>query len=107
VIRRDLELLECLDRLGFEEAWIGEHHSAGYEVVSSPELFIAAAAERTRRIKLRSGVVSCSHNPLVAANRRSTTVGWIPRCCGSSAKCTSPRAAIGPAPTPVSASWNG
>ena len=28
-VRRDLELIEWLDRLGFEEAWIGEHHSAG------------------------------------------------------------------------------
>ena len=69
-IRRDLELIEWLDRLGFEEAWIGEHHSAGYEIISSPELFIAAAAERTRRIKLGTGVVSFPyHNPLMVANR--------------------------------------
>ena len=45
-IRRDLELVEWLDRLGYEEAWVGEHHSAGFEIISSPEVFIAAAAER-------------------------------------------------------------
>jgi len=69
-IRRDLELVEWLDRLGYEEAWIGEHHSAGFEIISSPEIFIAAAAEQTKRIKLGTGVVSLPyHNPLMAANR--------------------------------------
>src|SRR5437588_1216730 len=69
-IRRDLELVEWLDRLGYEEAWVGEHHSAGFEIISSPEIFIAAAAERTKRIKLGTGVVSLPyHNPLMAANR--------------------------------------
>src|ERR1700719_4356869 len=69
-IRRDLELMEWLDKLGYEEAWIGEHHSAGYEIIASPELFIAAAAERTRRIRLGTGVVSLPyHNPLMVADR--------------------------------------
>jgi limonene 1,2-monooxygenase len=69
-IRRDLELVEFLDRLGYEEAWIGEHHSAGFEIIASPELFIAAAAERTKRIRLGTGVVSLPyHNPLMVANR--------------------------------------
>ena len=69
-IQRDLELIDHLDRLGYDEAWIGEHHSAGYEIISSPEVFIAAAAERTKRIMLGSGVISLPyHNPLMAANR--------------------------------------
>jgi limonene 1,2-monooxygenase len=69
-IRRDLDLVEWLDRLGYEEAWIGEHHSAGFEIISSPEVFIAAAAERTKRIRLGTGVVSLPyHNPLMTANR--------------------------------------
>ncbi|MEI9885393.1 MAG: LLM class flavin-dependent oxidoreductase [Rhizomicrobium sp.] len=69
-LQRDLELVEHLDKLGYDEAWIGEHHSAGYEIISSPEVFIAAAAERTRRIMLGSGVISLPyHNPLMAANR--------------------------------------
>ena len=52
-IHRDLELVEHLDRLGYEEAWIGEHHSAGFEIIASPELFIAAAAERTQAHQAR------------------------------------------------------
>ena len=40
-IHRDLELIEWLDQLGYDEAWIGEHHSAGWELIASPEVFIA------------------------------------------------------------------
>ncbi|MET0385181.1 MAG: LLM class flavin-dependent oxidoreductase [Polyangiales bacterium] len=69
-IQRDLALMQHLDELGFDEAWIGEHHSAGYEIIASPELFIAAAAERTRRIRLGTGVISLPyHHPLMVANR--------------------------------------
>jgi limonene 1,2-monooxygenase len=69
-IQRDLELIEHLDRLGYEEAWVGEHHSGGFEIIASPEVFIAGAAERTKRIRLGTGVVSLPyHNPLTTANR--------------------------------------
>ena len=57
-LQRDLELVEHLDALGYDEAWIGEHHSAGSEIIASPEIFIAAAAERTKHIKLGTGVTS-------------------------------------------------
>jgi len=69
-LQRDLELIEYLDRLGFHEAWIGEHHSGGYELIASPEIFIAAAAERTKHIKLGTGVVSLPyHHPFMTAQR--------------------------------------
>lgn len=69
-IDRDLELVQWLDHLGFDEAWIGEHHSAGWETIASPEIFIATAAERTRHIKLGTGVISLPyHHPLMVANR--------------------------------------
>src|SRR6476646_10797375 len=69
-IQQDLELIELLDGLGYDEAWIGEHHSGGSEIIGSPEIFIAAAAERTKRIKLGTGVTSVSyHNPLWVAER--------------------------------------
>lgn len=69
-LRRDFELVEWLDELGYDEAWIGEHHSAGYEIIASPEVFIAAAAERTRRIRLGTGVCSLPyHHPLILADR--------------------------------------
>jgi limonene 1,2-monooxygenase len=69
-LERDLELVARLDQLGFDEAWIGEHHSAGFEIIASPEVFIAAAAERTRHIRLGTGVSSLPyHHPLILADR--------------------------------------
>src|ERR687886_2826497 len=69
-IERDFKLIELLDELGYDEAWVGEHHSAGWETIASPEVFIAAAAQRTRHIKLGTGVVSLPyHHPLMVANR--------------------------------------
>ena len=69
-LRRDIEIVEWVDRLGFAEAWFGEHHSTGWETICSPELIIAAAAERTNRIRLGTGVVSMPyHNPLMVVNR--------------------------------------
>ena len=67
---RDLELIQWLDILGFDEAYIGEHHSAGWETIASPEVFIATAAERTRHIRLGTGVISLPyHHPYMVANR--------------------------------------
>ncbi len=69
-IDRDLELVQWLDHLGYDEAWIGEHHSAGWETISSPEIFIGIAADRTRHIQLGTGVISLPyHHPLMVANR--------------------------------------
>jgi limonene 1,2-monooxygenase len=69
-LERDLELIVDLDRLGFDEAWVGEHHSAGYEIIASPEVFMAVAAERTRHIRLGTGVSSLPyHQPLMLADR--------------------------------------
>ena len=69
-LERDLELIQWLDYLGFDEAWIGEHHSAGWEIIASPEIFIGVAAERTKHIKLGTGVISLPyHHPLMVANR--------------------------------------
>ena len=69
-IERDMELVEHLDRLNYHEAWIGEHHSGGFELIACPEMFIAAAAQRTRHIRLGTGVVSLPyHNPFMLADR--------------------------------------
>ncbi|VTU31729.1 Limonene 1,2-monooxygenase [Variovorax sp. PBS-H4] len=69
-LRRDIELAQHLDKLGFAELWVGEHHSGGFEIIASPDLFIAAAAEVTRRIRFGTGVMTLPyHNPLVVANR--------------------------------------
>jgi limonene 1,2-monooxygenase len=68
--RRDLDLVEHLDRLGYDEFWCGEHHSSGWEMIASPEMFLAAAGERAKRIKLATGVVSLPyHHPFNVAQR--------------------------------------
>ena len=69
-LERDLDLICHMDRLGFDEVWVGEHHSTGWEYISSPEIFLAVAAERTRRIRLGTGAVSLTyHHPLMVADR--------------------------------------
>lgn len=66
----DLQRAEALDRFGYDEVWFGEHHSGGYEIIPSPEVFIAAAAQRTKHIELGTGVVSLPyHHPLIVADR--------------------------------------
>ena len=67
---RDLESISWLDHLGYDEAWVGEHHSAGWETIAAPEIFIAAAAEHTRHIILGSGVTSLLYqNPFMVVQR--------------------------------------
>ncbi len=67
---RDLQLIERFDELGYDEAWVGEHHSGGWETIGHPEQFLAAAAMRTHRIKLATGVVSLPyHHPYNVAGR--------------------------------------
>jgi len=69
-LQSDLGFVQHLDNLGFDEFWCGEHHSTGWEVIASPELFLAAAAERTQRIKLGTGVISLPyHHPFMVAQR--------------------------------------
>src|SRR4051794_23458252 len=66
----DLDRVVALDKMGYDEAWFGEHHSGGYEIIGCPEIFIAAAAERTKHIKLGTGVVSLPyHHPWLVADR--------------------------------------
>ncbi len=67
---RDFSLIQWLDELTYDEAWVGEHHSGAYECIASPEVFLATAAERTKHIRLATGVSSLSyHHPLVLADR--------------------------------------
>jgi limonene 1,2-monooxygenase len=68
--RRDLKFVEHLDELGYDEFWCGEHHSSGWEMIASPEMFLAAAGERTKRIRLGTGVISLPyHHPYNVAQR--------------------------------------
>jgi limonene 1,2-monooxygenase len=69
-LERDLQLVEAVEGLGYEEAWFGEHHSGGTEIIAAPELMIATAAARTQRIRLGTGVASLPyHQPFMFADR--------------------------------------
>lgn len=69
-LQRDTELVQRLDAMGFDEAWFGEHHSCGVELIGDPMLFIAHCAQVTKHIKLGTGVVSLPyHNPFHVADR--------------------------------------
>jgi limonene 1,2-monooxygenase len=66
----DLDLVTHLDRLGYDEFWCGEHHSTGWEMIASPEMFLAAAGQHTHRIMLGTGVISLPyHHPFNVAQR--------------------------------------
>jgi limonene 1,2-monooxygenase len=70
MFQRDLDFAAHLDRLGFDEFWCGEHHSSGWETIASPEMFLAAAGQRTHHIRLGTGVVSLPyHHPFNVAQR--------------------------------------
>ncbi len=68
--RWDLAQLELLDRIGFDEAWIGEHFTAPWEPNPAPDLLIAQALLRTQRIKLAPGAhLLPYHHPVELAHR--------------------------------------
>jgi limonene 1,2-monooxygenase len=69
-LERDVQLVQTLDRMGYEEAWFGEHHSCGVELIGDPALFIAHVAQVTKYIKLGAGILSLPyHNPFIVADR--------------------------------------
>lgn len=69
-LERDLDLVQLLDKLGYDEVWVGEHHSTGWENIAAPEVFIAAAAERTKNINLGTGIIQMGlHHPLIVLDR--------------------------------------
>ena len=66
----DLELVGCCEELGFDEFWVGEHHSSTYENIVMPEIFIAKAMGMTRSIRMGPAPVCLQfHHPLHVAGR--------------------------------------
>ena len=66
----DLQQIVTLDRLGYREAWIGEHFTAQWENIPAPDLFIAQALALTNDIVLGTGVTCMTnHHPFVLAHR--------------------------------------
>ena len=69
-LKSDLDQIVKLDKLGYSEAWIGEHFTSEWENIPSPELFIAQALALTENIRLGTGVTCMpNHNPFVLAHR--------------------------------------
>src|SRR5690348_3838936 len=75
--RRDIAFVKHLDDLGFDEFWCGEHHSSGWEMIASPEMFLAAAAEHTKRIKLATGVISLPYHHPSNVAQRMVQLDWM------------------------------
>ena len=67
---RDISLIEYADELDFDEFYIGEHHSGGWETIPAPEMALAMAAAKAKRIRLGTSVVSVPfHHPFHLAER--------------------------------------
>jgi limonene 1,2-monooxygenase len=75
--RRDIRFVQHLDELGYDEFWCGEHHSSGWEMIASPEMFLAAAGEHTKRIKLATGVVSLPYHHPYNVAQRMVQLDWM------------------------------
>lgn len=68
--QRDLALVQLADKLGFDEFYIGEHHSGGWETMPAPEMALAMAAANAHRIRLGTSVFSAPfHHPFHLAER--------------------------------------
>jgi alkanesulfonate monooxygenase SsuD/methylene tetrahydromethanopterin reductase-like flavin-dependent oxidoreductase (luciferase family) len=68
VIREDTEKIVLADKLGFDEAWVGEHFAASTEPLTSPLIFMASLLTRTKRIKFGTGVINLpNHHPAIVA----------------------------------------
>ncbi|HEX2172535.1 MAG TPA: LLM class flavin-dependent oxidoreductase [Dehalococcoidia bacterium] len=66
----DVDLLIRADRLGYTEAWIGEHFTAQWENIPAPDLLMAKVSALTERIRLGTGVACLPYqHPLVVAHR--------------------------------------
>ena len=89
----DLQQIVTLDKLGYREAWIGEHFTTAWENIPAPDLFIAQALPLTQNIILGTGVTCMpNHNPFVVAHRsRSSTTWRVAAFTGASAPAASRR----------------
>jgi alkanesulfonate monooxygenase SsuD/methylene tetrahydromethanopterin reductase-like flavin-dependent oxidoreductase (luciferase family) len=68
--QRDIDQIVLADRLGLQEAWIGEHLTERWENAPAPDLLIAQALVLTRQVKLGTGVTLLAlHNPVYLAHR--------------------------------------
>lgn len=69
-LQRDVEIVQLLDSIGYDEAWFGEHHSGDVKLITDPMLFIAHVAALTKHIRLGTGVVSLRRRAANAGHRQ-------------------------------------
>jgi alkanesulfonate monooxygenase SsuD/methylene tetrahydromethanopterin reductase-like flavin-dependent oxidoreductase (luciferase family) len=68
--QRDVDQIVLADRLGFLEAWVGEHLTERWENAPAPDLLIAQALALTKNIRLGTGVTLLAlHQPVYLAHR--------------------------------------
>lgn len=74
LLKQSLDQIELADRLGYHYAWEVEHHFLEeYSHSSAPEVFLAAASQRTRQIRLGHGIIQLTTNhPARVVERVST-----------------------------------
>ncbi len=74
LLQASLEQIELADQLGYDYAWEVEHHFLEeYSHSSAPEVFLGAASQRTKNIRLGHGVIQLTTNhPIRIAEKVST-----------------------------------
>ena len=70
LVQNALDQIELADKLGFDYAWEVEHHFLEeYSHSSAPEVFLAAASQRTKNIRLGHGIIQLTTNHPAACRR--------------------------------------
>ncbi len=65
-----LDEIALADRLGYDEVWVGEHHTGAYENIPAPDIFLAKASAVSHRIALGTGTINLPyHDPFLVAER--------------------------------------
>jgi len=78
LLQNSLEQVALADRLGYDYVWAVEHHFLEeYSHCSAPEVFLAAASQRTRRIRLGHGVIQLTTNQPQRVAERVATLDLI------------------------------
>ncbi len=78
LLQNGLTQIELADRLGYDYAWEVEHHfTEEYSHSSAPEVFLAAASQRTRNIRLGHGVVQLPTNHIARVAERVSTLDLL------------------------------
>jgi len=78
LVQNALEQVELADKLGYDLAWEVEHHFLEeYSHSSAPEVFLAAASQRTKNIRLGHGIVQLTTNHPARVVERVSTLDLV------------------------------